>query len=105
MSDRVLVEHIPSCDMCKRKAYADARIPDGPWANLCNTHFTMYGCSLGTGRGQVFEVGNADFQARADDAEEGASALLGKSGAAEIRALYGDDTDGFIADMEDFGLA
>ena len=105
MSNMVAVAVIPKCDMCGRKAYADAQLPGGPWANVCHTHFVKYGCALGLGKGQEYVVGNPDFQARVDDAEDSVSQTLGKSGAAELRALYGDDSDGFLADMEDFGLA
>jgi hypothetical protein len=53
----VVVAVIPSCDIClsfqrDRAAYADARLPTGPWAYVCQEHFNQYNCQLGIGRGQ-----------------------------------------------------
>lgn len=54
----VVINSLPLCDLCgeagtERPAVADARIPKyGSWANLCLEHFTLYGCSVGTGNGQ-----------------------------------------------------
>lgn len=55
MSERVQVAVIPQCDFCGdgTPAVADARVPAvGSWANVCEFHFTFYGCKVGTGRGQ-----------------------------------------------------
>lgn len=54
---RVTVANIPDCDICKSegkqtKAYADAKLCIGPWANVCTVHFRAYDCHLGLGRGQ-----------------------------------------------------
>lgn len=59
MSSKVVVDTIPSCDLCKlrnvfdEKAYADAYIPTlATWGYVCKQHFAMNGCQLGTGKGQ-----------------------------------------------------
>ena len=59
MSDQVVVYEIPNCDVCRRDgqpntpAYADAKLGAGlPWAYVCERHFRIYMCALGTGRGQ-----------------------------------------------------
>lgn len=51
-----------TCDFCVQRkgleswAYADAKIPGGGWANVCSSHFLLYGCSLGLGKGQEYIV-------------------------------------------------
>ena len=57
----VTVTEIPDCDLCVKRpaplnspAYADAKMRGGGWANLCSSHFVLYGCSLGLGRGQEY---------------------------------------------------
>lgn len=60
MSDRVVVGHLPDCDLHTmiRKvpgipARYDARVPGGTaWANLCEECFVRVGARLGTGFGQ-----------------------------------------------------
>lgn len=57
MSTKVEMTTIPDCDVCKGEgrqspAYADAKLCIGPWAYVCESHFTSFRCSLGTGRGQ-----------------------------------------------------
>lgn len=57
MSEEVLVTQMHNCDVCnqegvRRPAYADAKLNIGPWAYVCLDHFKIYGCKLGTGRGQ-----------------------------------------------------
>jgi len=53
MSTQTVVPEIPNCDVCgTAKAYADAKLPGGPWGYLCKTHFNLHGCELGTGKGQ-----------------------------------------------------
>lgn len=61
MSTEVKVARIPDCDICKyvdrptnkiEPAAYDGKTKDGPWANMCETHFQQYGVGLGTGRGQ-----------------------------------------------------
>lgn len=53
----VTVSEIPDCDYCstlkvKRPAFADAKIGNGGWANVCDLHFQMFHCNLGMGWGQ-----------------------------------------------------
>jgi hypothetical protein len=59
------VTKLPKCDFCKMNgdptvpAQYDAATRQGPWANMCLTHYTLYGRTeqgLGTGLGQRFEV-------------------------------------------------
>lgn len=53
VSTTVVVPVARKCDLHPGvTAYADAKIPHGPWANLCQSCFRTYGCSLGTGKGQ-----------------------------------------------------
>ncbi len=63
MSDQVTVAALPLCDFCeqtgvKRLAEYDAKTVQGPWANMCHTHFGIFSVSaltnvsLGTGIGQ-----------------------------------------------------
>lgn len=50
---------IPPCDFCKQispndalDAAFDGKTTQGPWANMCTTHYGLYGVGLGVGRGQ-----------------------------------------------------
>lgn len=43
---------IQKCDFCKKPAKFDAKTSLGPWAFLCQEHFTQYGVALGLGWGQ-----------------------------------------------------
>ena len=56
MATTVEVASLPACDLCPVDSAAlaayDARTVMGPWANLCEGHFTHYGVGLGTGMGQ-----------------------------------------------------
>jgi hypothetical protein len=58
MSTEVKVSKLPPCDIHsleagpRHDALYDARIPRGPWANMCQEAFDELGCSLGTGYGQ-----------------------------------------------------
>jgi hypothetical protein len=54
MSTQTFVLELPNCDVCVgiTKAYADVKIPGGPWGFICKTHFKLHGCELGTGKGQ-----------------------------------------------------
>jgi hypothetical protein len=56
MSEQVEVAVLPFCDFCgavhPTKAEYDGKTHTGPWANMCASHFFMYGIGLGTGRGQ-----------------------------------------------------
>jgi len=53
-STYVVMATIPNCDFSRAhgRAYADAYIPGGGWANVCEACFRDYGCRLGTGAGQ-----------------------------------------------------
>jgi len=53
----VVVPELPNCDFCKEegkeaKADYDGKTVFGPWANMCQKHFGLYGVGLGLGRGQ-----------------------------------------------------
>ena len=50
----VVVDKIPNCNMCKEitPAYVDGATVMGPWANMCEPCFDMYGVGLGLGKGQ-----------------------------------------------------
>lgn len=52
--ESVEVQRIPACDLgaAHGPAYADARVPGGPWGNLCRSCFDLLGCRLGLGHGQ-----------------------------------------------------
>ena len=54
MTTSVVVDKIPNCDFCKEPtpAYADGQTKMGPWANMCEPCFDMYGVGLGLGKGQ-----------------------------------------------------
>lgn len=50
---------LPLCDFCKQvdgnsqvEAAFDGKTKSGPWANMCTTHYGLYGIGLGVGRGQ-----------------------------------------------------
>ena len=65
MSIKTYVSQIPDCDMCaqdgKREPAAfDAKTTMGPWAHLCEEHFTLVGVGLGTGLGQRLVVRTQD---------------------------------------------
>lgn len=61
MSDhtRVTVLHIPDCTLCVSQgkmgvpALYDGKTTLGPWANMCQEHFEVFGVGLGLGRGQM----------------------------------------------------
>ena len=57
MSTRVVVAELPPCDFCKeqgvaKEAHYDGSTTIGPWAYMCNAHYSVYGMGLGTGVGQ-----------------------------------------------------
>lgn len=57
MSDQVIVSTIPTCDLCKQRGATESAVIDGktvygPWANMCQSDFDMFGIGLGTGLGQ-----------------------------------------------------
>ena len=43
--------NICSCNLVTKY---DARIPGMGWATMCRPCFNFFGCSLGTGRGQMY---------------------------------------------------
>lgn len=56
MFDKVVVSSLPTCTFCDKQANYDAKTNLGPWANMCNYHFKIYGIGLGTGKGQRLEL-------------------------------------------------
>ncbi len=59
MSTEVRVAVIPPCDFCRMAivpktvpAVVDGKTTLGPWANMCEPHYSQYGTGLGTGLGQ-----------------------------------------------------
>lgn len=60
MSTKVVVGSLPLCDICKHEgreiintAKYDGATTIGPWANMCEPHFNIFGIGLGTGAGQM----------------------------------------------------
>jgi hypothetical protein len=66
VSTHTKVTQIPTCNLCALNdknvpAYADARVPLlATWAYVCKEDFDAYGCELGTGKGQAFELVDDD---------------------------------------------
>ena len=55
----VVVPELPPCDFCKEQglekpypARYDGKTTFGPWAYMCNAHYSVYGMGLGLGVGQ-----------------------------------------------------
>jgi hypothetical protein len=52
------VSRIPDCDFCQfgesktTPAVYDGKTKQGPWAFMCEAHFTSHGVGIGTGLGQ-----------------------------------------------------
>jgi hypothetical protein len=46
------VIELPKCDFCDEPAQYDGKTQIGPWAYMCQRHFTAFGVGLGLGRGQ-----------------------------------------------------
>jgi len=46
------VTEFPKCVFCDDSAVYDGKTTMGPWANMCNGHFRIYGVGLGLGKGQ-----------------------------------------------------
>lgn len=70
-----IVTELPDCDFCRmdgktEPAEYDARVRGGGWGNLCQHHFDMYGCSLGTGRGQKLVLECPEPQPMKDRADK-----------------------------------
>jgi len=59
----VEVAALPNCDFdqdTKVPAAYDGKTKFGPWANMCERHFKVYGLGLGIGRGQKFVLKKED---------------------------------------------
>ena len=57
MGHQVVVAELPQCDFCTGEAEYDAKTSIGPWANMCEEDFQVYGLGqLGTGIGQKLIV-------------------------------------------------
>ncbi len=62
MSTEIKVNRFPLCDFIEGSIWSDCRDEGearydgktihGPWAYMCEQHFTEFGVGLGTGRGQ-----------------------------------------------------
>lgn len=57
MSNEVLIDQYPDCDLClgrgaTTEAHYDAATVFGAWGYLCEEDFKRYGVGLGTGKGQ-----------------------------------------------------
>lgn len=57
MATTVTVSELPLCDFCREQglkveAHYDGKTTQGPWAYMCNGHFTVYGVGIGTGLAQ-----------------------------------------------------
>lgn len=58
---------LPNCDVCKGNgddsvpAEYDAKMKEGPWANMCVTHFNLYGIGLGIGKGQKLVLSSQTY--------------------------------------------
>lgn len=60
MADKTIVAQRPKCDFCDKEALYDAKVPGMGWAYHCKYHFSIHGCSLGTGKGQLLVVKEAN---------------------------------------------
>ncbi len=52
-----------SCDICSgsiTKVFIDGRTKMGPWGILCPRCHKSHGCGLGTGKGQKYELKEAE---------------------------------------------
>lgn len=50
---------LSNCNVCSAPfngVMYDARVGRGAWGNICQKCFDDYGCSLGLGRGQKYEL-------------------------------------------------
>lgn len=57
---KVWISPVNNCDLCdapfgENEPMYDANIL-GQWGNVCGSCFTRFGCKLGTGRGQRYEL-------------------------------------------------
>lgn len=37
---------ICTCDFCKKQARYDGKTTMGPWAYMCEEHYSLYGCKI-----------------------------------------------------------
>jgi hypothetical protein len=48
------------CDICRKSftsnIMVDGRTARGPWGLLCELCHTMFGCGIGTGKGQKYQL-------------------------------------------------
>lgn len=49
---QVEVTELPKCNFCNAEAEYDGKTRMGPWVNMCELHFKIYGIGLGLGKGQ-----------------------------------------------------
>ncbi len=116
MSDHttVLMTVIPKCDIHFYQlnpgeivpAVVDGATTMGPWANMCESCFEVYGLGLGLGRGQRFELlftGDVTIPDTGDESVsipiyEGLVSDAGKSLIAGEYAAYGfqEDADDMV---------
>lgn len=70
------VSRIPNCDVhTDVLAEYDAKIPGGPWGNLCGQCYTVSGASLGLGKGQRYILGEPPVHTDTDRREEARRAV------------------------------
>lgn len=48
--------HCQVCDGTLHEKFIDGRTQWGPWALMCTTCHSSYGCGLGSGRGQAYDL-------------------------------------------------
>jgi hypothetical protein len=73
----------PECNLCSKRAIADAKTTRGPWAYLCPMHYLELANGLGVGRGQYLLCG--------DDLDVGLRALLENESLAPMPECYWGD--------------
>lgn len=50
---------VDNCQLCNQPItteFIDGKTVMGPWAIMCRACHSQYGCGLGTGRGQLYEL-------------------------------------------------
>lgn len=116
MSDTVIVETRPPCDLCGRPAAIDGKTTTGPWAFMCSTCWRLHGVGkLGTGLGQrliiktLKNVMDAAARYEAGNARPGDAALIieelesGNRTTSEALAALGLEPDA-LDDLERLAL-
>jgi hypothetical protein len=77
---KAYVASLPKCDFCAElgkpavDAHYDGKTKLGPWASMCDEHWTMFGIGLGTGVGQEYVVGEKPARDRHAEARAAAEA-------------------------------